>query len=70
MHSELGTQIEAPAMPGAHRRPSLLAWLLNTIRLWSPRPRRRVEMSGLDDRTLKDIGLTRAGWGDGAARHV
>jgi uncharacterized protein YjiS (DUF1127 family) len=34
--------------------------IIATLREWHRRARERAELSSLDDRTLKDIGLTRA----------
>ena len=36
------------------------AHVLATLREWRRRARERAELAALDDRTLKDIGLTRA----------
>jgi uncharacterized protein YjiS (DUF1127 family) len=35
-------------------------WLRTTLREWLRRSRERAELAALDDRMLKDIGLTRA----------
>ena len=50
----------------ARHAPALLAlgdatqWAADVLRQWRRRSRERAELAALDDRTLRDIGLTRA----------
>lgn len=53
--------------PGALRRQAALDalsdaahWVLATLRDWRRRSRERAQLTALDERTLADIGLTRA----------
>ncbi len=58
----LGNRLQAKS--GQGRRPgaigALVAGLATWVRFWSERARQRRQLAALDDRMLKDIGLTRA----------
>ena len=49
-----------PHHRGRARARSVAGRLLATLRQWHRRARDRAELAGLDDRMLRDIGLTRA----------
>jgi len=56
-----GRRVSAlPHHRGRARARSVAGRLLATLRQWHRRARDRAELAGLDDRMLRDIGLTRA----------
>ena len=44
----------------AGRRSAVFDWLLETLLIWQERASQRSDLGQLDDRMLKDIGLSRA----------
>jgi uncharacterized protein YjiS (DUF1127 family) len=56
LRSPHGRQRHAPALAALG---DATAWAGATLREWRRRSRERAELAALDDRTLRDIGLTR-----------
>lgn len=54
------TQRQTHFAPGFRTAKDFPAALIRTLLLWQERATQRHHMAGLDDRTLKDIGLSRA----------
>lgn len=58
-HAERRPLIAARACAGPARRGSLLARLFGRLIVWSERQRERHKLGELDERALRDIGLSR-----------
>jgi uncharacterized protein YjiS (DUF1127 family) len=55
------TSAETLAQPGGRRRAAgLIGRAIETVRVWRARRRGRRELAFLDDRSLRDLAMTRA----------
>jgi uncharacterized protein YjiS (DUF1127 family) len=53
------TLYQAPSRPSSHRPSGMTAWFSRLIQTWRVRIRERDALARLDDRDLRDIGLSR-----------
>ena len=53
------TNCQAPRVPPDHRRINVVGWIKRTLQLWRSRIKERHSFDFVDDRELRELGLSR-----------